>query len=751
MFRASVPDEAEGLVDLLRSTPEIAVFDTMGSQLRELVETRNPGSTLSRRDLVRQIEGLLGGVAPIQYGVWVYYPWSRRLVHILDSAEFIELRTNRNRYKITAEEQAILATKKVGIVGQSVGQSVALTMVMERSLGEIRLADYDTLGLSNLNRLRSGLHNLGVPKVYITAREIAEIDPFITVKCYPDGVAHDTIDDFLLSGGRLDLLIDECDSIDIKVWLRHHARDHRIPVLMETSDRCLVDIERFDLDPHRPIFHNLVGDLHPEQLGGLSNFDKVPYVLRIIGQETISNRARASMMEVSHSIKTWPQLASAVTMGGGIAADVARRMNLGYIRESGRFWVDIEQIIPDHAAPKHEPPPPPVPRAPAPPMPGAESMIELVRGLAPASPQAISLTEEQRGRILTAAVAAPSGGNSQPWRWLDDGTRLHLFQDHDRSAALADFRGCGAVVALGAAAENLVLAAHRERLEVATAVYPAGSDGPVATFEFFAEANDRSELHWHDERAAAIGERHTNRKTSRQPLDTAVVKELMAAVQSVPGAELQLLEEEPHILAIGKLIGAADRLRFLNEDCNRELYSELRFTPEEAQATRDGIAVETLELTRTDRSGLEICRSLPTMRLVRAWGGGQGLTTASRDAVIASSAIGLITMPNSQRSDYFLGGRALERMWLTAHVRGLAIHPMTTLTYLFARVLRGQGEGLDQATIDDVRRLRPAYRRLFTVDDDTAEIVLFRVSRADPTSARSLRRNVDEVLVVAPR
>ncbi len=746
MFRVSNPDEAQGLVELLHNSPEILLYDTLGAQLRELMETRRPGVSLDRREMARLIEAQLNGLPPIQYGVWVYYPWSRRLVHILDRAEFIELRTNRNIYKITPDEQKILMTKKVGIVGQSVGQSVALTMAMERSLGEIRLADFDTLGLSNLNRLRAGLHNLGVPKVYITAREIAEIDPFIVVKCYPDGVAFDTIDDFLLSGGRLDLLIDECDSIDIKVWLRHHAREHRIAMLMETSDRCLVDVERFDLEPNRPIFHGLVGDLHPEQLGGLSNFDKVPYVLQIIGQETISTRARASMMEVSHSIKTWPQLASAVTMGGGLAADVARRMNLNYIRSSGRYWVDVEDIIPDTHEPTPEPPPRAAPAAPL----TTEAMVEQAQTVAVTGPTPVALTPELRDRLLGAAISAPSGGNTQPWRWLDHGQRLHLFQDHSRSFSLADFQGRGALVALGAAAENMVLAAHREGLEVEVSVFPAGEGNDlVASFGFHSGPSARPEPHWRDELAAVIGERHTNRKNGRQPLDAAMVNDLHAAVRSVQGADLQLIEEEAHLGAIGKLIGAGDRLRFLNEECNREMYAELRWTPEEAQATRDGIAVETLELSRTDRCGLEICRSIPTLRLVRAWGGGQGLIKPALDAVLGSSAVGLITVPGTRRADYFAGGRAMQRMWLAAHLQKLALHPMTTLPYMFARVLRGGGEGLDQLSVDELRRLRPAYRRLFMLEEDMGEVLLFRVSRAEPTAARSLRRGVEEVLVVA--
>ena len=743
MFRAADADEAQGLVDLLRNSGEIVVYDTLGAQLRELVETRRPGISLDRREMTRLIEVELAGVAPIQYGVWVYYPWSRRLVHMLDRAEFIELRTNRNRYKITAEEQQLLMTKKVGIVGLSVGQTVALTMAMERSLGEIRLADFDTLGLSNLNRLRASVHNLGIPKVYLTAREISEIDPFITVKCYPDGIAHDTIDDFLLSGGRLDLLIDECDSLDIKVWLRHHARQLKIPVLMETNDRCLVDVERFDLEPDRPIFHGLIGDLHPEQLGGLTTNDKVPYVLQIIGEPTISDRGRASMMEVGNSIKTWPQLASSVMMGGGIAADVARRMNLGYLRDSGRFWVDVEQIIPDAAMPE----PPRSPRV-QPPSLELESMLALVARVPPSAAPGVNLEPTQRQTLLEAAILAPSGGNCQPWRWLAAGPNLHLFHDRRRSTSLADFASNGAMVALGAASENLVLAAHAEGLEVTCDAFPLGEDSDlVASFTFHAGEAAGSEPHWRDSLSAQVGQRHTNRKSSRQRLDPEMIEELSAAIRSV-GAEVQFLEEEAELAALGRIVGGADRVRLLNEDYNREMYSELRWTPEEAAATRDGIGLEQLELSRTDRAGMEMCRSTATLRYLRAWGGGQGIVKPGLQAILNSGAVGLITMPRARQRDFFIGGRAVERMWLVAQSLKLAVQPMTIVCYMFARVLRGGGEGLDQLSIDELTRLRAPYRRLFTVDNETAEVMLFRVSRAEPTAARSLRRSVDDVLVV---
>src|SRR5690606_3514442 len=101
-----------------------------------------------------------------------------------------------NKFVITEAEQKTLQNKKIGIIGLSVGQSVALTLALERGCGELRLADFDTLELSNLDRIRTGVYNIGIKKSILVAREIAEIDPYLKVVLYNEGIHEDNIDEF---------------------------------------------------------------------------------------------------------------------------------------------------------------------------------------------------------------------------------------------------------------------------------------------------------------------------------------------------------------------------------------------------------------------------------------------------------------------------------------------------------------------------------------------------------------------------
>lgn len=343
-FRTSIQEERERLNKLKKSDGIAFVFDEIERQISELIRCRYPmGVTeIEKENLQKEI---LANTAEADYGVWVYYPWRKTLVHVLDEKEFVEVRTNRNQLKISKEEHHKLATKKIGVIGLSVGQSIALTIAMERICGSLRLADFDTLDLSNMNRLRTGIFNIAVPKVVIAAREIAEIDPFLDVEIYPEGVHDSNFDEFFKGNGGIDVLVEVCDSFDVKIKSRLEARDAKIPVVMDTNDKGMLDIERFDLEPNRPLFHGLADGLTAEKLHSLSKEEKMGYLMKIVDAANLSDRMKKSIPEINRTLASWPQLASEVFLGGAVTTTVCREILLGHSVSSGRHYIDIENTI----------------------------------------------------------------------------------------------------------------------------------------------------------------------------------------------------------------------------------------------------------------------------------------------------------------------------------------------------------------------------------------------------------------------
>ncbi|MCH5600158.1 ThiF family adenylyltransferase [Niabella ginsengisoli] len=347
-YRLQDKGESGKLKELLSQTPAIQIYDTIESQLSELAKINNPQKQLTSNEVTDFINEYRNGAPLDECGVWVYYPWSQKLVHLLDEEDFIQVRTSRNNYKIKPEELQILRKKKIGIIGLSVGQSIALTIATERVCNELHLADFDTVELANMNRLSNcNVYNLGASKAIITAQKIAELDPYLIVTCFSEGITESNIDAFLGEGStQLDILVEECDSIDVKILSRIKAREKKIPVVMDTNDRGMLDVERFDLEPERPIFHgNLKEDIDLTRLKDLTNKEKLPMLDAMVNLSALSERMKYSLSEMGKSINTWPQLASSVMLGGAMVTDTCRRILLSETTSSGRYYIDFSELI----------------------------------------------------------------------------------------------------------------------------------------------------------------------------------------------------------------------------------------------------------------------------------------------------------------------------------------------------------------------------------------------------------------------
>lgn len=743
LFRLAQADDKNQFDELISKTAT-TVLDLFSSQKKELFKIRSPKKSLRPADTQALYDEWISDKNPEHEGVWIYYPWSKRILHLLDEDEFIEVRTSRNQHKITASEQAILLGKKIGIVGLSVGNAVALSLATERVCGLIKLADFDILELSNLNRIKTGLHNIGVNKAIITAREIAEIDPFIKIEVYLDGITEENIDGFLSADGNLDLLVEECDELNIKILCRDEAKKRGIPVIMETSDKGMLDVERFDLEPERPIFHGLVGDLDPAKMKNLSNEQKVPLIIRIVDAKNSSLRGRVSLLEVGQSIGTWPQLASAVTLGAGIVTDVTRRILLNHFTDSGRYYVDAEKLVGNKI-----PEAPYTPENPYAPfsLSDAETLIASLSELTSEFKPALSDIQT----IVEAACQAPSTGNDQPWRWVYHEGRLFLFHDLHRAYSFGNFDNIASNLSFGAAFENILLKSNELGLFVKKTLYPAGEDSAlVAAITFSSTPDDQTEEVFSPQSVAQIYERNTNRNPSTpDAISAEELDEMKAAVESVPGAELIMIQDPEAMDAIGKIIGGCDRIRLLNAAGHHDFaHREIKWTKEEA-SLGEGIDVQTLGMSPAQLAALSLIKDTDVAKVLKSINGANALIEVSRSLMKTASGLGIITLPKYTYENFFLGGVSLERVWLKAEMLGYAVYPLISPFYLFPRVLHGNDAGLDKIESDTVLGLREQFLKTVPLKDDLAEVFIFKLGKAEKPLVKSLRLPLSETFFVS--
>lgn len=301
-------------------------IDPLDRQLADLAAVRLPaGDEAERRGL---IDGLLeeaGG--PEAYGNWVYVPWEARMVHLLAEDDYFDVITDRNHDKLTRDEQHRLRTRRIGVIGLSVGGEAAVTLAQEHLCGEIVLADFDRLDLSNLNRLGAGFDDLGQNKAILVARRVAKIDPYLGVTLYPDGVTLDDMDAFL---DGLDLLVEECDGLAIKLEIRRRVRERGIDLVFAADERGFLSVEPYGQHPELAPFHGRIEQPQGPRESYPTPVDFMKDLTEWMGGwDAISERSRRSLEKLGTELCGYPQLASEARYAAGQVGHVARRLLLG--------------------------------------------------------------------------------------------------------------------------------------------------------------------------------------------------------------------------------------------------------------------------------------------------------------------------------------------------------------------------------------------------------------------------------------
>jgi hypothetical protein len=346
-FNLKKEEDIKRVSELLESKAIVSISDDYEEQMKELFQVQNPTLVYApgfNEAWEKHLETEKSKAPLHEHGLWVHFPWNGSLTHILEDEDFQQVRTARNKNLINAEEQAKFYNSTVGIAGLSVGNSVLLSIVLQGGARHIKMADNDVLALSNTNRVRISIENLGVKKTEATARQIYSINPYATIEIFDDGLTNENIDRFFEG---LDIVLDEMDNIAMKYRMREYAKKLKLPLLMATDngDNGVVDIERYDLDPETPFFHGRAGEVTYDELTKLDKFGIGKMATRIVGAENVTLRMQESLMEMGKTIVSWPQLGGAAILNGPAVAYCVRKILNGQPVENNRALVSLDALF----------------------------------------------------------------------------------------------------------------------------------------------------------------------------------------------------------------------------------------------------------------------------------------------------------------------------------------------------------------------------------------------------------------------
>lgn len=200
----------------------------------------------------------------------------QRIVVLPEHEEFYAQMTSRNYPLVSAEEQQVLRTARIGIAGQgTVGGNLAIALA-HYGFENLRVSDPDEFDITNLNRQPTNLFGVGENKANHVAYQMSCLNPFMQIDVF-DPVDTTNLDVFVEG---CDVVVSALDNPLLILGLNQAAAKQHIPVLLGTDLGSNVLLDIFDYRETSELMHGRVSE---EDLA----LPMVQVVLKIIGLENI--------------------------------------------------------------------------------------------------------------------------------------------------------------------------------------------------------------------------------------------------------------------------------------------------------------------------------------------------------------------------------------------------------------------------------------------------------------------------------
>ena len=287
--------------------------------------------------------------------------------------------------------------------------------------------------------------------------------------------------------------------------------------------------------------------------------------------------------------------------------------------------------------------------------------------------------------MIEQAVKAPSGHNTQPWKFIIHSDHIDILPDFSRALPVVDPDHRELFVSLGCAAENLcIAAAHKGWLgKVSTS-----SDGIIHVG--LSRQEDIEAPHFEQ-----IARRQTNRRCYDGSMIPDNIVALLKSVSTKPGIGIHLYRKGTQAFDdIAALVYEGNKRQMGDAAFKAELRQWMRYNRKHQDETADGLSYAVFGAPNLPRFMAEfiISHSLDAAKQNRT----------DRRNIASASHFALFTTRDNRLEHWVALGRTLQRFLLTATAAGIAhayANPPNEIPDLAARMAQTLGIDGEHPTI----------------------------------------------------
>lgn len=333
-------------------------------------------------------------------------------------------------------------------------------------------------------------------------------------------------------------------------------------------------------------------------------------------------------------------------------------------------------------------------------------------------------------KIIEAGNHAPSGGNSQPWKFIVKNNVIQIIALPENDHRILNFKNRGTYIAHGALIENIDITSRALGYEPKFELFPKTN---VSTSVTFYPLNGTREVDLY----SYIFQRHSNRKSFKtEPLSQKEKEYIFQDVNKFPQCELSVVEGED-IHRVAENVAFDTVINLQNQLLHKLLFQEIIWKEEE-QKYRSGLYVKTMEVTPPKAFVFGLLKHWKIAQLFNKLKIPQKIHTESTKTMSSSGLFGAIVVSNDDKS-FIHAGRLMENIWLRTAKLGLGFHLITGVVFYWQQINLGDNKIFSVEERNIINRAYENLSEIFKVKNRIIALT-FRIGKADKPSAVSYRR-----------
>ncbi|MCC6290932.1 nitroreductase family protein [Candidatus Nomurabacteria bacterium] len=336
-------------------------------------------------------------------------------------------------------------------------------------------------------------------------------------------------------------------------------------------------------------------------------------------------------------------------------------------------------------------------------------------------------------KIVSEAVWAPSGDNSQPWRFVIGELSVKIFNLPDRDNPILNFKKSGSYIAHGALIENITILAGEFGYTTDVRIFPDSSEENLVSEVIFTKSQVvRNPLRGY------IKERHTNRRPyEERKIDAVTFGKLLESGTNQD--DLIIVEEDSKLRKISSALSVMERIALENKGLHRLFFGDLLWSEDDNKVGKPGLFVKTLEIPVIALFLFKILRFWPWTRLANLFGFSRMASYGNAKIYARSSAFILVSTKGNLPVDFVNSGRLTQRIWLTAVAGGLSVQPVTGILFMGRRFMSGDTQGFSMRHVQMAKDAHNQVQREFGLPRDSNMMMVLRIGYAQDPTAHSFR------------